>query len=116
MYSTSKRIIAFILLSAQLLTTTSCSGNFNIPIDQQIAYEHKKLDRKLSQEEALVPLVNKEVAINESLADQLPLESNRAASVVPTPVRANEGQLLVSSHTRTTYFQLFLEIQNIFTN
>jgi hypothetical protein len=99
MYRTSKRIIAFILLSAQLLTTTSCSGNFNIPIEPEIAYEHKKLDKKPSQADALVPLVNKEVAVDESLPNQL--GSNREASVVPTPVRANKNQSLVSSHAKT---------------
>jgi hypothetical protein len=101
MYNTPKRIIAFILLSAQLLTTTSCSGNFNIPTDQQVAHEHKRLDKKPSQADALVPLVSKELAVDGSLADQLPLESNREASVVPTPVRANKNQSLVSSHAKT---------------
>jgi hypothetical protein len=101
MYSTSKRITAFILLLSQLLTTTSCNGNFSIPTEPKIAHEHKKLDKKLSQTDALVPLVNKEVAVDESLAGQLPLESNREASVVPIPITANKNQSLVSSHAKT---------------
>jgi hypothetical protein len=108
MYNTSKRIIAFILLLGQLLTTTSCSGNFSIPTEPKIAHEHKKLDKKLSQTDALVPLANKEVGVDEPLADQLPLEGNREASplnsvysAAPIPITVNKNQSLVSSHAKT---------------
>jgi hypothetical protein len=109
MYSTSKRIIAFILLSAQLLTTTSCSGNFNIPTEPEIAHGHKKLDKEPSQADALVPLVNKEVAVDKSLPNQLLLEGNREASPLDSvysaaliPITSNKNQSLVSSHAKTT--------------
>jgi hypothetical protein len=108
MYSTSKKIIAFILLGSHILMTTSCSGNFSIPTGQQIAHEHKKLDKKSSQADALVSLMNKEVAVDKSLTNQLPLEGNREAlplnpiySTVSTPVAANKNQSLVLSHSKT---------------
>ncbi|ACE06218.1 hypothetical protein Aasi_0847 [Candidatus Amoebophilus asiaticus 5a2] len=103
MYSTSKRIIAFILLSSQLLTTTSCNGNFNIPIEPQIVHtHHQQVDKKWSQDNALVPLTSelgfdeckKDDAPDQSLTNQLPLVESNSAS-------ATEGKALFVGRSKT---------------
>ena len=121
MYSTSKRIIALILLSSQLLTTTSCSGNFNIPTDTepQIAHKYQQVDNKRSQDNALVPLTSglgldeqeKEDAPDPFLTNQLPLvESNSGGSpvesiysTVPIPIPADKVLTLSSSKSSKQY-------------
>ncbi|MHB9148319.1 MAG: hypothetical protein ACYC2U_08150, partial [Candidatus Amoebophilus sp.] len=126
MYSTSKRIIAFILLSGQLLTTTSCSGNFNIPIEPQIVYTHQQVDKKWSQDNALVPLTSglgfdereKNDTADQSLTKHLPLvESNSAFATegkalfvgLSKTLKKNKEQKSVSNQVKTFTTPVYID-------
>jgi len=74
-----------------------CSGNFSIPTQQEITYQHKKINKKRSKDDSLVPLINnksdfytvevegeKEASSGQSVMKQLQLvESNSELSVQP---------------------------------
>ncbi|ACE05747.1 hypothetical protein Aasi_0312 [Candidatus Amoebophilus asiaticus 5a2] len=58
MYSTNKRITAAILLCSQLLTITSCSNYPNIPTQPKVARTEKRIDKKPSKDDSILPLVD----------------------------------------------------------
>ncbi|ACE05773.1 hypothetical protein Aasi_0346 [Candidatus Amoebophilus asiaticus 5a2] len=103
MYNTNKRIIAVILLCSQLLTTTSCSGNFGVPTQQEVTQEHKQVEKKHRKREDLsvsLPTelslyttegeAKKSALVDESVTKQLQLvESNLDYSKALAPTIAD---------------------------